>query len=366
MGTTSCCARQARSAGEPPHDRLVEPQPVTRGLVLGELVDHVAEQLGCWVVVEREGGVLVHGAATTKPPEALVSTVVTKRCDALRRSVVWSRSPDRHVRGVLEELPVQTSELGEGLTAWFVGASVDDATLSALRDAALGWTEPVLDPFVHDLVHPVGPARRGHAPRARLVVVQHDGSAAALSQRVAAATAGTGARVHAHHDGVIVAIDPDVEVSSVLARLRGACSSVVAGTAVVPEGASSWAETAALAAACAVAARELEITVGDAADPKVGAELVVREAYEAARELARTMPGAPLGRLREHDARTTADLERTLAAWCAASFDVNAAAAAMHVHPNTLRYRLKRAAEVSGLDLKRPRQLLAVQLLLVT
>jgi DNA-binding PucR family transcriptional regulator len=34
------------------------------------------------------------------------------------------------------------------------------------------------------------------------------------------------------------------------------------------------------------------------------------------------------------------------------------------VHPNTLRYRLKRATEVSGLDVTRPRQLLALQLLL--
>jgi DNA-binding PucR family transcriptional regulator len=34
--------------------------------------------------------------------------------------------------------------------------------------------------------------------------------------------------------------------------------------------------------------------------------------------------------------------------------DVRAAAARLHVHPNTLRYRVRRAAELTGLDLDDP------------
>ena len=99
-------------------------------------------------------------------------------------------------------------------------------------------------------------------------------------------------------------------------------------------------------------------------DPEVAAELVVTEAHEAVRELVGSLPDAPLQRLQEHDGRTSGELVASLRAWCRSSFDVPAAAAALHVHPNTLRYRLKRAAELSGLDLARPRQLLALQLLL--
>jgi DNA-binding PucR family transcriptional regulator len=41
----------------------------------------------------------------------------------------------------------------------------------------------------------------------------------------------------------------------------------------------------------------------------------------------------------------------TLTAWLDAFGDIAAAAAAVHVHPNTLRYRLRRLAEVAGIDL---------------
>jgi sugar diacid utilization regulator len=40
----------------------------------------------------------------------------------------------------------------------------------------------------------------------------------------------------------------------------------------------------------------------------------------------------------------------TLEAWFAADFDRRAAAAALHVHPNTLDYRLRRVGELTGLD----------------
>jgi hypothetical protein len=62
----------------------------------------------------------------------------------------------------------------------------------------------------------------------------------------------------------------------------------------------------------------------------------------------------PLARLVEYDAEHGAGLVATLRAWLDAFGDVPAAAAAEFVHPNTFRYRLRRVAQVSGIDLDDP------------
>ncbi|WP_344613701.1 helix-turn-helix domain-containing protein [Dactylosporangium salmoneum] len=66
------------------------------------------------------------------------------------------------------------------------------------------------------------------------------------------------------------------------------------------------------------------------------------------------IPDGPVVRLRAHDARHQTAFTESLAAWLDSFGDVIAAAAAVHVHPNTFRYRLKRIAEVSGIDLSDP------------
>ncbi|MFJ3404092.1 helix-turn-helix domain-containing protein [Promicromonospora sp. NPDC090134] len=62
----------------------------------------------------------------------------------------------------------------------------------------------------------------------------------------------------------------------------------------------------------------------------------------------------PLARPVDYDAEHSAGLVATLRAWLDAFGDVTAAAAAEFVHPNTFRYRLRRVAEVSGIDLDDP------------
>ncbi|MBO9523691.1 MAG: helix-turn-helix domain-containing protein [Nocardioidaceae bacterium] len=59
----------------------------------------------------------------------------------------------------------------------------------------------------------------------------------------------------------------------------------------------------------------------------------------------------PIARLVEHDEKHRSDLVPTLRAWLDHFGDNMAAAAALHVHPNTFRYRLRRVTEVSGLRL---------------
>ena len=62
-------------------------------------------------------------------------------------------------------------------------------------------------------------------------------------------------------------------------------------------------------------------------------------------------PSGPVARLLEYDAKHRSCLVETLRAWLDAFGDVIAASSAVYVHPNTFRYRLRRLAEVGGLDL---------------
>ncbi|GAA1950535.1 helix-turn-helix domain-containing protein [Nocardioides panacihumi] len=73
-------------------------------------------------------------------------------------------------------------------------------------------------------------------------------------------------------------------------------------------------------------------------------------------------PVGPIARLLEYDERNDSGLAETLEAWLDALGDVRAAAAALFIHPNTLRYRLRRLEEVSGLDLADPEQRFAAML----
>ncbi|MFE8991693.1 PucR family transcriptional regulator [Streptomyces collinus] len=64
----------------------------------------------------------------------------------------------------------------------------------------------------------------------------------------------------------------------------------------------------------------------------------------------------------DHDSRHQGSLAETLLTYLNSFGDVRAAAAQLHVHPNTLRYRLRRAEELTGLDLSRPDQRLLAML----
>jgi DNA-binding PucR family transcriptional regulator len=73
--------------------------------------------------------------------------------------------------------------------------------------------------------------------------------------------------------------------------------------------------------------------------------------------------GGPLSRL---DDATSVDLRTTLATWLARDGDVRATAAQLHLHPNSVRYRLQRAAQLSGIDLDDPLQRLVAHLALTS
>ena len=70
---------------------------------------------------------------------------------------------------------------------------------------------------------------------------------------------------------------------------------------------------------------------------------------------------APL--IRSDRERNTAYLD-ALRAYFEAFGDYTAAAKRLHIHPNTLRYRLRRAQELAGIRLDDPEERLALMLLL--
>ncbi|MET0233746.1 MAG: helix-turn-helix domain-containing protein [Kibdelosporangium sp.] len=70
----------------------------------------------------------------------------------------------------------------------------------------------------------------------------------------------------------------------------------------------------------------------------------------------------PVARLVAYDDQHNTNLVETLRAWLDAFGDVIAASAAVYVHPNTFRYRLRRLTEISGIDLADPEARFAAML----
>jgi sugar diacid utilization regulator len=66
--------------------------------------------------------------------------------------------------------------------------------------------------------------------------------------------------------------------------------------------------------------------------------------------------------LLEHDRAHASDYAATLRAFFDAVGETGVAAARLHVHPNTLRYRLRRIVEITGADLGDPEARLALEL----
>lgn len=112
----------------------------------------------------------------------------------------------------------------------------------------------------------------------------------------------------------------------------------------------------------------LMLTLSRAGDPvSAGAGGAVRKPRDLPRcrsEALETL--VTLDVLRAHDRKQGSDYLTTLAAWLAHPGSPSDAAKAMHVHPNTLRYRIQRITELSDLDLSDPDVRLALTLQLRT
>ncbi|HVX69425.1 MAG TPA: helix-turn-helix domain-containing protein [Mycobacteriales bacterium] len=98
--------------------------------------------------------------------------------------------------------------------------------------------------------------------------------------------------------------------------------------------------------AATIAGREnASVVFADEAWAQIGLHRVGREACRA-------LPlDNPLTRLRDHDTAQHSNLVETLRAWLTANGETTSTAAALSLHPNSLRYRIKRIQEITGMDL---------------
>jgi hypothetical protein len=93
----------------------------------------------------------------------------------------------------------------------------------------------------------------------------------------------------------------------------------------------------------------------------VHSEGLLLELSDLIAERGDTLSG-PVARLIAYDRKHSSNLVETLNSWLDAFGDVAAASAAVFVHPNTFRYRLRRLSEVGEIDLSDPGQRFAAML----
>ena len=332
-------------------------QLVTPRDALDEAMSSVAQACGAWVLVERQGVVLGHAPGVDACPGPATEALLTRRIQPLEEGIHWGTGADSH--GVLAGLSVRVEHLDADTRAWALGGR-GVPPLAALREVV-----PEPDLLIHDAVVAklLRPSPAGTpVPRVRLVVLAGP-EPARLARRILGRLTNPDSRVHHHKGRVVVALS----LADSVAPLRRAlpCSAVTAiGVSVVPEGASDWCGAFRVAAAACDLARRRDVALLDADKPTVMAELVLEVAAEAGRAFADDVHFPPLARLRDYDARTGSSLLMSLAAWCSCDGNMGEAARALHVHINTLRYRLRRAGEIAGLDATNLPQRLALQRLM--
>lgn len=150
-------------------------------------------------------------------------------------------------------------------------------------------------------------------------------------------------------DGLTTALDHD------LVGLSTTATSPLPGVVV---GVGPPARLAALPAAFAMASRALQTAIAfgqegvfSLADLSIRPAILSDEALGAAFTDRHLEPLQALGRL-------GAELEDTLRVWLEQEMRIEEAAKALHVHPNTLRHRLRRFEETTGANLRRPDDLI--------
>jgi hypothetical protein len=163
---------------------------------------------------------------------------------------------------------------------------------------------------------------------------------AALARRVAVLLAGD--------DGMVCGLDRDF--AGIAARRPAAAAGVICGL-------GPPARLEALPAAFTSASRALQTAVAfgqegamTLADLSIRPAILADEALGDAFAARYLEPLAGLGRL-------GAELETTLRTWFDQEMRVDDTARALHVHPNTLRHRLRRFEQATGATLRDPRDL---------
>jgi hypothetical protein len=294
----------------------------------------------------------LEGSAAVGRERAEQGLAVDAVLHAYRISVtaVWSRFGEL----ARERGADVTSVLAFSETLWLWADAVMDVVAAAHRDvelqrtreeqqqrdafvyaALLGTTDPV-ELRRDSAAHHVDPERPYVPFRARAT-----GGAGPPSRRVALALAGD--------DGLVAALDHD---------LIGLAARPPVPIAGVCAGIGPSARLAELPGAFALAGRALQTALAfgqegvfSLSDLSIRPAILVDAALGDAFVVRYLEPLAALGRL-------GAELETTLRTWFDQGMHIEDTARSLHVHPNTLRHRLRRFEQATDANLKRPADLI--------
>ncbi|TXK34434.1 CdaR family transcriptional regulator [Nonomuraea sp. C10] len=139
--------------------------------------------------------------------------------------------------------------------------------------------------------------------------------------------------------------------------------SVLPRGVIVPAGVGGPAEPAQLPASRQEADESLALRAAVPAGPVVYDESwdeILLQRLRAAASSGRTPARGPVADLTRHDTEHGTRYVETLRAWLEAQGDLAAVATRLGVHPNTVRYRLRKMAAVTSLELDRPEKRLAM------
>jgi sugar diacid utilization regulator len=178
-------------------------------------------------------------------------------------------------------------------------------------------------------------------------------------QLIRALDVGSNVVVLAFAEGEIVAFVPELP-RRVGQDCRRARAHVVANELARYDCAAAVGVSSVVTAPHQLPAARLECLDAARLGARIGLRIVVADAHWAEIALARIAPTLPqcltvenpVSRLVSYDAANGTPFAQTVHGWLQRNCDTAATAAALGVHPNTLRYRLRRASQLSGLDLE--------------
>lgn len=326
------------------HDVEAVPVGGARAPSLRQVVDSVAQSIGAWVLVERCGDVLSHATGPTPCPAPLVEAI-------LRRSTSGLSHPAAGRGRAGAQSGLRAVDARDGIRVWTTGPAPSNADIEQICVACAHDSPAVTNRVVAQLLQPRGLQSVGAEPPAQLVALPGGPSVSPLS-REAQALLGDRGRVHVEGNWLYLALAPTEPAQPIVEALsQRHHSQLTAGIADVPTGATDWVATARLARRLAAMAAATGRTCASARTPRVLARLMLDAARDATAAYLNELGISPLERLTAYDERAGGALTTTLAAWLGGGCDVAAAAQALQTHPNTVRYRIRRASEITGFDL---------------
>ncbi|MCO1656531.1 helix-turn-helix domain-containing protein [Pseudonocardia humida] len=361
------------------HDRFTA--LVLAGGDVADIAAALGEVLGCWVVVLDDEGVRLAGHGAAPAPgegvDPLAEAPAVRESEGTGRLAaadgLWAVSVTAAGQrlGTVALGGRDALDAGQGRTV--ERAAMVTALLLNLRMRAAEAERRTRTELLGDLVaRPAGATadrdlvQRGKLVGARLtaphvVAVVH---CAPERRRAVAFAAASGAALAAEQGDAVVVLVPGEDASAVaddLARRLGGVEPATVGAAgpVVPARGLAGAHAEARRTADALLALGLPGRGAAAADLGFAGLVIGGERADVDGYLDRV-----LGPLADYDDRRGSDLVGTLAAWFATGGGHRAAAAELHVHPNTVAQRLGRIGALLGPDWQEPERALELQLAL--